>query len=154
MWLLFACSEPPSPAPTPEAHSWKEEGELVIAGLEEVKSLWKAGQHEAARTFAERVYTERWEPQLERAVVKMSAPEERDRLEYAFGLLMVDLDRNAPGVPDRILKLEGEVRTVADAAARAFPPLESAGQPPPPAPAGDGARPIVPDVKPAWEQPG
>jgi hypothetical protein len=151
LWSLLACSPPPPPPLAPETHSWKDEGELVIQGLDEVEDLWKQGQKEAARTLAERVYTDRWEPQLERAVERSSPPEERMRLEYQFGLLMADLEGKGTSVSDRVHELQEEVRVVADTAARNFPPPASAGLPAPPPPASEGSHPIVPDVKPAWD---
>ena len=47
--LLVACSKPPEVPLAPEVHGWKEEGDLVVSGLGEVKALWKQGQREAAR---------------------------------------------------------------------------------------------------------
>ncbi|MFN7147679.1 MAG: hypothetical protein ACK4YP_28175, partial [Myxococcota bacterium] len=52
----------------------------------------------------------------------------------------------------KIHALEEKSRAVAEAAGRAFPPPEAAGLPAAPPPSGEGSRPIVPDVKPNWEQ--
>ena len=154
MLLMFACSEPKPVVAAPETHSWKDEGALVIEGLDEVERLWKAGNKDAARTLAERVYTERWEPRLERAT---RAPVEGGasvgdldvtRMEYQFGLLFADLEGNGAKVSARVDALQEMTRKVAIDAARAYP--DAAGAPPPPA-AAEGSKPIVPDVKPAWE---
>jgi hypothetical protein len=155
MWILFACSEPPPPVTAPETHSWKDEGGLVIEGLEEVERLWKAGNKDAARTLAERVYTERWEPRLEPAAAQLGGAIETAKMEYQFGLLCADLEgtaaNNGAKVPERIKTLEDQTRKVADDVARAIP--DAAGAPPPPK-ALEGSKPLVPDVKPAWDNGG
>jgi hypothetical protein len=148
MWWMLACAEPTPTVAPPEVHSWKSEGELVVEGLAEVERLWKAGHHEAARTLAERVYTERWEPRLEPVVEKVRGEPERARLEYAFGLLLLDLEGNGAKVDDRVHDLQEAARAVSDEAARAFPSPDAAPPPPPPK---EGSKPLVPDVRPAWE---
>ena len=154
-FVLLACSEPPETTLAPETHTWKQEGELVVDGLEEVERLWKAGNQDAARVLAERVYTERWEPRLEVAAQRMdgTSPEWGPvvQIEYDFSLLLVELDGNGRELEHKVHDLEEKVRAVADAAARTFPPPESAGLPAPPAKASDDSKPIVPDVRPAWE---
>lgn len=155
--LLFACAPPVETTLAPETHTWKQEGELVVEGLEEVERLWKAGNRDAARVLAERVYTERWEPRLEEAARRMDgtgAVAEMGpvvEMEYAFSLLLVELEGNGRDLERKVHDLEEKTRAVADAAGRTFPPPESAGLPAPPAAGTDGSRPIVPDVKPAWE---
>lgn len=151
---FVACQRANTPVLAPETHSWKEEGELVVAGLEEVEALWKAGNKDAARVLAERVYTERWEPRLEQAARNMDGPAAVVETEYAFSVLLLELEGNGRDIEDKIHALEERSRAVADAAARAFPPPESAGLPVAPAPSGEGTKPIVPDVKPNWETEG
>jgi hypothetical protein len=191
--LLLACSSPPPPPVlAPETHSWKDEAQLVIDGLDEVERLWKAGNKDAAKVLAERVYTDRWEPRLEQAARRIegaaaaapgtNGPEPAStasagagaspaptpppipapgdgappdaanapviETEYAFSLLLLELDGPGRDVEGKIHTLEERTRAIADVAARRFPPPDSA---PPPPPAGEGSRPIVPDVKPAWE---
>ncbi|MFZ5478831.1 MAG: hypothetical protein ACOZNI_18810 [Myxococcota bacterium] len=150
LWML-ACAEPTPTVTPPEAHSWKAEGELVVEGLAEVERLWKAGHREAARTMAERVYTERWEPRLEPVVEQVRGEAERARLEYAYGLLLLELEGNGAKVGDRVHALQETAREMSAEAARAFPDPTAAPPPPPPK---EGSRPIVPDVRPAWEQGG
>ncbi len=152
MWWLLACADEPAPVVVPEVHGWKEEGELVVDGLEEVERLWRAGQKEAARTLAERVYTERFEPRLEPALVRGKGELEAMRLEHAFGLLFVELEGRGQGALARIAKLEEDVRAVANDAALTFPTPPGVGAPAIPK-AAEGSTPIVPDVRPAWERP-
>ncbi len=151
MWWMFACTPPVEPAPT-EVLSWKEESALVVAGLDEVRSLWTADQREAARVLAERVYTERWEPQLEVAVRKMEGPERALVLEYRFGTLMFVLKGNPTpaALAQHIAELQQIVREEGDKAARAFPPPGVAAAAPvdPDAPP---SRPVEPKLLPAWE---
>lgn len=147
-FLLPACEPPVEATLAPETHTWKEEGELVVQGLEDVERLWKAGNRDAARVLAERVYTERWEPRLEVAASRMGPVIE---LEYAWSLLLLDLEGNGRDLERKIHELEQKARTVAEAAGRSFPPPASAGLPAPLAPSSEGSKPIVPDVKPAWE---
>jgi hypothetical protein len=151
LWWLLACAEKPAPVAAPEVHGWKEEGELVVDGLEEVERLWRAGQKEAARTMAERVYTERFEPRLEPAVVRVRGPVEAARVEHAFGVLFLELEGRGQNAVSRITTLEEDVRAIAAEAARDFPATEGAGGTAV-APPADGSKPIVPDVKPAWER--
>ncbi len=157
--LLLACSEPAEIPLAPETHTWKQEGELVVAGLEEVERLWKAGNKDAARVLAERVYTERWEPRLEQAARRMDGAAAGPdgplvpvvEMEYAFSLLLVELEGNGRDIERKVHDLEERTRAVADAAARTFPPPESAGLPVPDGAHAGGSKPIVPDVRPAWE---
>lgn len=150
--LFFACQKSEAPVLAPETHTWKEEGELVVQGLEEVERLFKAGNKGAARVLAERVYTERWEPRLEQAARKMDGTGPVIETEYAFSVLLVELEGNGRDIEAKIHALEEKARAVADAAARTFPPPEAAGLPAPPPPAADGSHPIVPDVRPNWER--
>jgi len=151
--LLVSCSKPPEAPLAPELHGWAEEAGLVVDGLSEVKALWKQNQREAARKLAEQVYTERWEPRLERAAMQIDAAAAR-QTEYAFGLLLVELETRAgrDHVEERIRALDERVEAVAKAAEQRFPPPGQAGAP---AVVSDGApsRPIVPAVAPAWEDP-
>lgn len=151
LWWLLACAEKPAPVAVPEAHGWKEEGELVVDGLEEVEQLWRAGQREAARTLAERVYTERFEPRLEPALVRARGPLEAARVEHAFGLLFLELEGRGQNAVSQISKLEEDVRGIATEAARSFPVADGTGAAMVPA-ASEGSTPIVPAVKPAWER--
>ncbi len=158
-FTLLACSEPQQATLAPETHTWKDEGELVVEGLEEVERLWKAGNKDASRVLAERVYTERWEPRLEEAARRMDGTAGSTlppvvEIEFAYSLLLVELEGNGRDLERKVHDLEETTRAVADAAARSFPPPESAGLPAPPAAASDGSHPIVPDLKPAWEQGG
>jgi hypothetical protein len=152
MWWLLACADEPAPVVVPEVHGWKEEGELVVDGLEEVERLWRAGQKEAARTLAERVYTERFEPRLEPALVRAKGDLEAMRMEHAFGMLFVELEGRGQGALARIATLEEDVRGVANAAAAEFPTAPGVGAPAVPQ-AAEGSTPIVPDVRPAWDAP-
>ncbi len=150
--LFLGCQTPPPPVAAPEAHSWKEEAELVVSGLEEVQGLWESGQRPAAKTLAERVYTDRFEPRLEPALREMQGQKETAKLEYAFGQLSIVLDgKDRTKVEARIDDLERQVRSVAEAAARAFPPPGEAAAPPAPP---KEVRAIVPDVPPNWEMDG
>jgi predicted component of type VI protein secretion system len=151
MWWLLACSPPEAKVTPPEVHGWVEEGVLVVEGLEEVERMWNSGQKAASRVLAERVYTERWEPRLEEAARQLDGREATTLLELRFGQLLVDLEgQSRDRVTADIDALQREVRRVADAAARAFPPAGVA--PPPEAPkAPEGVKPIVPDAKPNWE---
>jgi len=156
MWWWFACAVDPPVVTAPDVHSWRDEGALVVDGLETTRRLLAQGQKDAARTFAERVYTERWEPKLEGAERAMGGEAAAIATEYAFGQLLADLEAGVPRdrVEPRILALEEHARTVADAAGRAYP---SPGMAPAAAstpPTGEPVRPIVPDVKPAWEEGG
>lgn len=157
MWLplLLACAEAPPPAVVPPAaHSWSDEAELVTSGLGQVVALGNEGAHDAARIMAERVYTERWQPLLEPALRKAEGVEATAEVEYAFGLLLVDLEKGASRarIEDRVRLLDARVREVATAAARTWPSPADLVAPPPPEP-GEGSRPIVPDVRPKWEEP-
>ncbi len=147
--VLAGCADPPPPVAPPETHSWKHEGELVVAGLEDVKRMWRAGQREAARTLAERVYTERWEPRLEPALRTAKGDVEAARAEYSFGLLLAELEGNGARALERIAQLEELARAVATEAAREWPTTDGTAPPPP---AADGSKPVVPDVRPAWEE--
>jgi hypothetical protein len=155
--LLTACAPPVEATLAPETHTWKQEGELVVAGLEEVEQLWKAGNREAARVLAERVYTERWEPRLEEAARRLDGTEALAEvgpvveMEYAYALLLVELEGNGRDLERKVHDLEEKTRLIADAAGRSFPPPASAGLPAPPTGASDGSKPLVPDVRPAWE---
>ncbi|MDO9280313.1 MAG: hypothetical protein Q7U06_00260 [Pseudomonadota bacterium] len=158
--LLFACAPPVETTLAPETHTWKQEGELVVEGLEAVESLWKAGNRDAARVLAERVYTERWEPRLEEAARRMDGtgaiPEGVPvvEMEYAFSLLLVELEGNGRDLERKVHDLEEKTRAVAEAAGRSFPPPASAGLPAPPTGDAGGSKPLVPDVRPAWESSG
>lgn len=151
--LLLACSEPPVPM-APEAHSWQDEAKLVVDGLEEVEDLWSQDQRTAARTLAERVYTDRWEPRLEPAEREIEGPVLTAASEYAWGQLLVELDRRAgkDKVVERIAALEDKTRSLAEAAARKFPSPPDVDAPPP-MPESTGSKPIVPSVRPRWEAP-
>lgn len=151
--LLAACSKPPEAPLAPEVHGWKEEGDLVVSGLGEVKALWKQGQREAARKLAEQVYTERWEPRLERAARSVDADATR-QTEYAFGLLLVELEgRGARDhVEERIRTVDERVEAATRSAEKAFPPLGQEGAPV--EVIGDAqSHPVVPPVAPAWDAP-
>ncbi|MDP2316231.1 MAG: hypothetical protein Q8P41_25255 [Pseudomonadota bacterium] len=152
--LVGACAPATEATLAPETHTWKQEGELVVEGLEEVESLWKAGNKDAARVLVERVYTERWEPRLEEAARRMDGNGPVIETEYAFSLLMVELQGNGRDIERKVHDLQEKSRAIADAAARTFPPPASAGLPAPAAAATDGSKPIVPDVRPAWEAEG
>jgi hypothetical protein len=150
IWL--ACQSPPPPITAPDTHSWDEEGELVIQGLHQVEVLWDQKQPEAARMMAERVYTERWEPQLEPACREMDGPEKAMAVEYDFGLLLNDLKGNPSRdkVDQRIQTITQAVRKVATNAHLRYPPIGEH----PTAPNADAApsRPIVPQQIPNWER--
>lgn len=146
---LLACQDPPPPVTAPTAHSWKDEAELVVDGLEEVKALWDQGQKSAAKTLAERVYTERFEPRIEPALREMEGPKETAQVEYGFAQLQLALDgKDRAALEERISTLERRTRAIGEAAERAFPPPGQAAAPPPPP---KDIKPIVPDVPPAWE---
>lgn len=154
LFLLWACARTPEPAPiqAPETHSWQEEGELVVTGLRESKRLWIEQQSEAARTLAERVYTERWEPKLEGAAREIYGSERSTEIEYHFGQLLTDLKPNTSKdkLEARFKRIEEDVRKVASDASYRYPPIGEAPQAPP-----DGSntsRPLVPDVPPNWER--
>jgi hypothetical protein len=118
--LLLACQKTEAPALAPETHTWKEEGELVVQGLEEVEALHKAGNRQAARVLAERVYTERWEPRLEQAARRMDATANGPVIEteYAFAVLMLELDGNGRDLEAKVHTLQEKTRAIAEAAAR------------------------------------
>lgn len=151
LFLALACQPEEPPVLAPETHTWQEEGELVVAGLEEVEHLFKAGNKEASRVLAERVYTERWEPRLEVAARKMPEVGSVVETEYAFSRLFVELEGNGRDIDDKVHSLQETARAVAGAASRAFPPPDSAGQAVAPSPPGGGSKPMVPDIRPAWE---
>lgn len=148
-WLLLGCAEPPTPVVAPESHTWVDEAELVVKGLDEVEALHAQGQRAAARTLAARVYTERYEPRLEPALRQAEGDLEATRVEYQFGQLTVSVE-GADGklVGERVDALQRRVRAAAQSAASAFPVPGSVA-----APAGPRreARPEVPDVPPNWE---
>ena len=153
--LLFwlACQSEPTPITAPPTHSWDEEGELVIQGLHQVQNLWEQKQSEAARTLAERVYTERWEPELERACREMNGPQKTMAIEYQFGLLLNDL-KGAPSrdkVDLRVKVIQESVRKVAADARFRYPPI---GEQPGAVPEGGApvSHPIIPDQIPNWER--
>ncbi len=153
--VLFGCGSERAPVSlAPETHPWKDEGQLVIDGLEEVKRLYKAGNKDAAKVLAERVYTERWEPRLEPAARQMEGVGPAIEVEYAFSLLFLEIEGNGRDLEGRVRTLEESARAVADAAGRRFPPPASAGLPALAPPAADGSRPIVPAVRPNWEASG
>ncbi len=147
--LFLSCASAPPPVTPPEAHSWKAEAELVVAGLESVQSLWEAGQRPAAKILAERVYTERFEPRLEPALRQMDGPKAAAQFEYSFGRLTAVLDgKDRARVESQVDALQRQVRGVAEAASSVFP---ASGQPvAAPAPKSE-AYPVVPDVPPNWE---
>jgi hypothetical protein len=166
--LLLACEEPAESPLTPELHGWKAEGELVVNGLGEVRTLWKQGQpdpvthedsasrrgqREAARKLAEQVYTERWEPRLERAAMQ-SDPTAARQTEYEFGLLLVELEGHGAHdrVDERIRAVDERVEAARRAAETAFPAPGQVGAPAA-APGDAPSRPIVPPVAPAWDEP-
>lgn len=147
--FFLACASPPPPVTPPEAHSWNAEAELVVAGLESVQSLWEAGQRPAAKTMAERVYTERFEPRLEPAMRQMDGPKTAAQLEYSFGWLATVLDgKDRARVEAHVDELQRRVRGVAEAATSAFPP---SGEPVVAPVEKSEALPVVPDVPPNWE---
>ncbi len=149
MWLLLGCAEEPEPVMVPEAHTWVDEAELVVRGLDEVEALHVAGQRAAARTLASRVYTERYEPRLERALRKAEGEREATVVEYQFGQLALAVEgTDSKLVGERVDGLQRRVRALAQAAAGAFPLPGGVVIPPT---AGREARPEVPDVPPNWE---
>ncbi len=150
-WLA-ACQKEPQEPVVPTTHSWKEEAELVSAGLRDVMVLVNQGSRPAARVLAERVYTERWQPRLEPALRELESPEATATVEYQFGLLLLDLQGRATvnKLQGRITALDQRVHEIADAAARRYPTPADRAAPPPPEPT-SGSQPIVPDVKPKWE---
>lgn len=157
MWWLIACAVSQEPETAPVVESWEAEGQLVVDGLERVENLLLQEQRESAHILAERVYTDRWEPRLERATTLLDGPDAALRMEYAFGQLLWELSRTGPNqrVPppalalDRIAKLEAEVKNIAKRAQTAYPPP---GKPPEASPETVGASVVVPDARPAWEQ--
>ncbi len=157
MWWLLACAVSQEPETVPVVESWEAEGQLVVDGLERVENLLLQEQRESAHLLAERVYTDRWEPRLERATTLLDGPDAALRMEYAFGQLLWELSRTGPNqrVPppalalDRIAKLEAEVKNIAKRAQTAYPPP---GKPAEASPEPVGASVVVPDARPAWEQ--
>ena len=157
MWWLIACAVSQEPETAPVVESWEAEGQLVVDGLERVENLLLQEQRESAHLLAERVYTDRWEPRLERATTLLDGPDAALRMEYAFGQLLWELSRTGPNqrVPppalalDRIAKLEAEVKNIAKRAQTAYPPP---GKPAEASPETVGASVVVPDARPAWEQ--
>lgn len=153
LFLWLACQSEPIPITAPATHSWDEEGDLVVQGLHQVQELWEQKQPDAARTLAERVYTERWEPELERACREMNGPEKTLAIEYQFGLLLADLKGNPSRdkLDQRVRAVQELVRKVAaDARARYLPSGQQAG----PLPAGEPpvSHPIIPNEIPNWER--
>lgn len=153
--LLFACAEPPPPI-APETHSWQDEARLVADGLNEVEALWEQDQRRAARVLAERVYSERWEPRLERAERELEGPARATQTEYAWGQLLVALEGRGKleAVKEKTAVLEDRARVVAEAAARSYPPPPEVNAPPPLPALAPGSKPVVPSVRPAWEEEG
>lgn len=151
IWL--ACKSEPTPITAPPTHSWDEEGELVLQGLDQVERLWEQKQPEAARTLAERVYTERWEPELERACREMNGPEKTMAIEYQFGLLLTDLKGNPSRekLDLRVHAIQDMVRKVAADARFRYPPIGEVVTTTPP-PEGTVSRPIIPNQIPNWER--
>lgn len=152
MWWLaawLACAEEPVVVAPPDTHTWADEAQLVVAGLHDVETLWEAGQKSAAKTLAERVYTDRFEPRLEPALREMEGAKSAAIMELSFGHLQLALGGKDRGkVADRVESIERRVRVVAEAAARAFPPPGQPALPPPPP---KDVRPLVPDVPANWE---
>jgi len=150
-WMLWlGCESEPAPVAAPEAHSWADEAELVVKGLDEVEALHAQGQKSAARTMSARVYTDRYEPRLEPALRKAEGEGAVLELEYQFGQLTLALEGNdTQGVEARVAALQRRVRAVADAAKAAVPPPGST--PVMEATPRREARPEVPDVPPNWE---
>jgi hypothetical protein len=151
--LLLACAEPPTPM-APATHSWQDEARLVADGLNEVERLWEQDQRKAARMLAERVYTERWEPRLERAERELEGPVRATRSEYAWGQLLVALEGRTKldAVKERTAAVEDRARQVAEAAARSYPPPPEVDAPAPLPVLAPGSKPVVPSVRPAWEE--
>lgn len=153
VFIFLSCAEPEQASLAPDTHTWKDEGELVVSGLEEVERLWTAGNKDAARVLAERVYTERWEPRLEQAAKKMDGKPAIE-MEYAFAVLMVELEGNGRNLEGQVRAIQDATREIASAATDTFPPPASSGLPAPPPKAHEGSHPIVPDVEPNWEKGG
>ncbi len=158
MWWLLACAVSQEPETAPAVESWEAEGQLVVDGLERVESFLLQGQRESAYRLAERVYTDRWEPRLERATTLLDGPDAALQMEYAFGQLLWELSRTIgpnrrippPAVAlDRIAKLEADVKEVAKRAQAAYPPPGKPAEAPAAPPE---ASVVVPDATPAWEQ--
>lgn len=151
LWLGAGCEPEAPPLVAPEAHTWADEAELVVKGLDEVEALHAQGQRSAARTLSARVYTERYEPRLERALRQAEGDRAALEVEYQFGqlTLLLDAPADAKVLGERVDALQRRVRAVADVAKGAFPPPGSAALPAP----GKAreARPEVPDVPPNWE---
>lgn len=146
----LGCAEPPVAVVAPEAHTWPDEAELVVKGLEDVERMWESGQKSAAATLAERVYAERFEPRLEPALREMEGPTEAAAVEYGFGQLLVALaGKDRAKIALRVDTLQRRTRAIAESAARAFPPPGQAPEAPPPP---KDVRPLVPDVPANWEQ--
>jgi len=141
----------PEPVSAPETHSWKEEGQLVVDGLEQVKKLYREEQRDAARVLAERVYSERFEPRLEPALARMKGESERARVEYSFGQLLLALEGRGKKAIDLIATLQATATAIAADAQRAIPAPGEATAPVVTAKPED-LKPIVPDVKPNWEK--
>lgn len=150
-WVLWlGCVEEPAPVAAPEAHTWADEAELVVKGLDEVEALYAQGQKSAARTMSARVYTDRYEPRLEPALRKAEGDRAVLELEYQFGQLTLALEgSDAKAVEERVAGLQRRVRAVADVAKAAVPPPGST--PMAEAAPRREARPEVPDVPPNWE---
>lgn len=152
-WLLLACSDPPPPPLAPEVHSWQEEAKLVSDGLHEAEALAVEGQRAAARTLAERVYTERWEPRLERAHREIDGPAAATATEYAWGelFLAIDQGKGKAALAPHLARLDDLTIRLGEAAARRWPPPPGVDVPPP-LPEIDGtSKPLTPSIPPAWE---
>ena len=149
---LPACSPAPAPITAPHSHSWNEEGELVVQGLREAQKLWEQRQPEAARLMAERTYTERWEPELERACEEMHGSERTMSIEYSFGRLLQDLKGNPSRekLSQRIRNIEEDVRKVAADAHFRYPPIGETPQSVPEE--GTLSHPLTPEARPNWER--
>jgi hypothetical protein len=153
LWLFWVlgCAPTEQPITAPQAHSWQEEAELVINGLDEVETLFNQKQPEAARLLAEQIYTERWEPELERACRELEGEKATAEIEFLFGMLLNDLNRTPTRdvLKTRIRSINERVRKVAEAAQYRFPPLgEKPSEPPPQAPE---THPLEPAISPSWE---
>lgn len=152
MWFVLACAPPPPVVTAPAAHSWAQEGELVVSGLHDAERMWTAGQRGAARTAAERVYTERWEPHLEGALRQTKGPLAVAAVEYSFGQVLVEMEGySREKVTARVDAVNARVREVAVEAGAAFPPPGTAVTAPVPIPR-EGVKALTPDVAPNWEQ--
>lgn len=124
----------------------------MVSGMTDAERLWNAGQRGAARTAAERVYTERWEPRLEGALRQTKGPLATDAVEYAFGQVLVEMEGNSrEKVTARVDAVNARVREVAIDAAAAFPPPGSAAIAPVAKPR-EGVKVLIPDVPPNWEK--